>query len=164
MDSAIFENYSKYPISKLSRLGLHLTSIRFLSENGLPEWCAPNMYFGEEDCWLPELNAHKHKLAVLGSDRNDHHICISLNSNQVFRVTNASLDFMATTPELLGKALEQFQLCINSAVAQNGSAFTENDVDSAFLKPFAEWLKKNEPEALSDGSFWRSTLNWLKYT
>ena len=164
MDSAIFDNYSKYPISRLCELGLHLSSIRFLSDIGLPEWCAPNMYFGEEDSWLPELLVQNEKLAVLGSDRDDNQICIAINSNEVFRLNNSKLDFVATTPALLGTALEQFQTCINAAVAVNDSAFTDNNIPSILLKPFVEWLTNNEAKALIKGSFWQSTLNWLKYT
>lgn len=164
MDAAIFDNYSKYPISRLSELGLHLSTIRFLSETGFPEWCAPNMYFGEEDCWLPELLIQNEKLAVIGSDREDNQICVSIHSSEVFRLNNSTLDFVATNPALLGKALEVFQTCVNAAVSANDSAFTDNDIPSVFLKPFTVWLTNNEPKALIKGSFWQSILNWLKYT
>ncbi len=164
MDAAIFDNYSKYPITRLSELGLHLSTIRFLSEVGLPEWSAPNIYLGEEDCWLPELLIQNEKLAVLGSDRDDKQICISTTSNEVFRLNNSNLDFVAINPALFRKALEEFQICINAAVESNDTAFTDNNIPSIFLKPFIVWLTDNEPKALIKGSFWQSTLNWLKYT
>jgi hypothetical protein len=164
MDAAIFDNYSKYPLFRLSELGLHISSIEFLSEIGLPEWSAPNMYFGEEDCWLPELTNQNEKFAVLGSDRDDNQICISLSSNEIFRLNDLTLDFVATKPALLGLALKEFQLCINAAVLANDDAFTENNIPSFLLKPFVEWLTDNEPKALIKGSFWQSTLNWLRYT
>ncbi|TMP78320.1 hypothetical protein CWB73_17035 [Pseudoalteromonas phenolica] len=122
------------------------------------------MYFGEEDSWLPELFIQNEKFAVLGSDRDDKQICISISSNEVIRLNNSSLDFVASTPELLGQALEKFQSCINLAVTENDTAYTNNNVPSVFLQPFYKWLKVNEPKALISGSFWHTTLNWLKYS
>ena len=164
MDATLFDNYSKYPISRLSEIGLHLSSIKFLSGTGLPEWCAPNMYFGEEDSWLPELVEQNEKFALIGSDRDDNPICISLNSNEIFRLNNSVLDFVASKPALLARALREFQVCINTAVLANDNAFTDNAIPSNLLKPFVLWLTENEPKALIKGSFWQSTLNWLKYT
>ena len=164
MDAVIFDNYSKYPISRLSELGLQLSSIKFLSVTGLPEWCAPNMYFGEENHWLPELLEQNEKFAAIGSDRDDNPICISINSNEIFRLNNSSLDFVDSNPALFEVALREFQICINTAVLVNDNAFTDNNIPSILLKPFVEWLSKNEAKALIKGSFWQSTLNWLKYT
>ena len=158
----VFDNHIKFPNSRLTELGFNDETINFLTNNGLPNWCAPNIHFGEEDSWLPQISNQGNLLTVIGSDRDDSPICINKALN-VVRIKNNSEEFMASNLELLYSALINFQKCINGAVLENDNAFVDNNIPEKYLMPFVTWLKSNEPKALKANSFWGQTLSWLKY-
>jgi hypothetical protein len=158
----LFDLYSKYPKSRLSDIGLNQEDVTFMSEVGLPNWCAPNMYFGNEEAWLPAINHENEILYVIGYDRDDSPICINGNFN-VVRYKDGQKDFMATNLQKLSQSLHEFQRCINSAVDLDDQAYTKNNVPSQHIERFVVWLKKNEPKALNEGVFWLGVLRWLKY-
>ncbi|WHI46106.1 hypothetical protein [Microbulbifer sp. VAAF005] len=158
----LFDSYSKYPKSRLSDIGLDDEAIAFMSEVGLPNWCAPNMYFGDEETWLPAINYENEILYAIGSDRDDYPICINGNF-VVVRLRDGEQDFMATNLLKLSQSLHLFQECINGAVDIDDQAYIKNNIPSQYVDSFVAWLKKNEPEALINGAFWLGVLRWLNY-
>lgn len=162
MMNGIFDSYSKYPVSRLSEIGLDRETSAFMSNVGLPNWCAPNMYFGNEESWLPAINHSGDILHVIGSDRDDCLICISSSFN-IVRCKNEHQNFVATNIQALSIALHEFQICINYAVSVNSEAYINNDIPCKYLEPFVAWLKLNEPKALGGSAFWLGVLRWLKY-
>jgi len=158
----LFDSYSKYPQLRLSDIGLNQETVTFMSKVGLPNWCAPNMYFGDEETWLPAINYKNETLYIIGSDRDDFPICIN-SCFCVIRYKDGQQDFIATNLQKLSQALHEFQSCINSAVDSDDQAYTNNNIPSRHIERFVIWLKQNEPKALNDGAFWLGVLRWLKY-
>lgn len=158
----LFDSYSRYPKSILLDIGLNDEAVTFMSEVGLPNWCAPNMYFGDEETWLPAIKHGNETFYVIGSDRDDFPICINANFN-VVRIKDGKQDFMATNLLKLSESLHEFQRCINGAVDLDSEAYTNNNIPSQQIESFVIWLRRNEPKALNNGAFWLGVLHWLKY-
>ncbi len=160
--SELFDSYSKYPRSRLIGIGLDGETAAFMSQVGLPNWCAPNMHFGDEESWLPVISHQGEDLYVIGSDRDECPICIN-SEFSVIRYKEEQQDFLATNVQNLALALNEFQACINNAVNSDSEAYSKNNIPNMCMEPFVAWLMQNEPNALDGHAFWLGVLRWLKY-
>ena len=79
MADLVFDKYSKFSAPRLIELGFPMEQAVFLSQVGLPMWCAPNMSFGEVfelGEQLPVLENKAKKYVGIGQDRDDNFIAV----------------------------------------------------------------------------------------
>ena len=161
----MFDEYTKYPESRLLEFSIPVGDSRFLGEIGLPSWCAPNMHFdglSDRGSPLPLLEAGGRSYLGLGSERDDRPIAIDVQAYSIWVVhEQAAPLYMAEGVLELSQSLQRFQACINAAVDADPSAFTQNRIPQAKLSPFISWAMDANPRLLSPGSFWRGVLLWL---
>jgi len=162
-----FNSFTRYPAASLVSAGFPEADIVFLSEHGLPDWCAPNMYFGElgeTNELLPEIRVGECRFVGLGHDRDDNPIVVDLNNFSVWVLREErSPVYMASGVVELYRSMTYFQRSINRAVRKNRNAFINKRIPAACFEPFVAWANKANPAILEPGSFWGHTVQWLRH-
>jgi hypothetical protein len=167
----IFDTFTRFEKQCLDKVGLPSNQASFLSDVGLPSWCAPNMCFGnvvETTTQLPIVEVNGALFAVLGEDRDENFIVIDLQRHMVWVMPQTPVVgepvFMAADVIELSDALYRFQICINIAVERDSEAFTENRIPLESLSPFIDWMQEVAPNAIAPGAFWYGVVSWLGFS
>ncbi|QSI75271.1 SUKH-4 family immunity protein [Niveibacterium microcysteis] len=163
MSELLFDEYTKYSATRLSELGVSEEPASFLSTQGLPTWCAPNAHFGfVDDAELPLFEIDAQRYVGLGEDRDGNVIALEVNTLEIWvLIEQQSPVFLAASLKELSLSLNEFQHCINSAVAHDAEAYVLNRIAPSFLDPFVKWAEAENPRLVQQGAFWASVLSWL---
>jgi hypothetical protein len=165
MEEPLFDAYHRFEREPLEALGLPRAHVAFLSDVGLPMWCAPNICFGEvyeRGEHLPLITEGGARYVGIGEDRDDNVIALDVERAEVWAlVAGAAPRFVAPDVMTLSDAVHQLQGCVNVAVERDHDAFIKHRIQPSDLLPFTQWADAESPLLLAPGTFWSLTLLWF---
>ncbi|EJG0707155.1 SUKH-4 family immunity protein [Vibrio parahaemolyticus] len=132
-------------------------SSKYLVEIGLPNWCAPHLYFGDfEGEYLPQLKswrwacdwpegydsaASKYpNVYVLGSAQGNEPIILLPNCPEVFVFDNkgCELKFLNSNVQSLGLVITEFERLVEFAVSKDQNALDQEIVPRSLVSEFLD--------------------------
>lgn len=133
---------------------------KYLVEVGLPNWCAPHLYFGDfEEEYLPQLKSwcwacdwpegyysavSKYpKARVLGSAMGNEPIIFLPNNPKVFIFDNkgGELLFLNSDVQSLSRVIMKFESIIETAVSEDQDAFINKTIPQTLINSFLDQIR-----------------------
>ena len=175
MDSE--QKLETFPAASVKEKNIDQSSQYFLTNIGLPGWCAPHLCFGPfEEIYLPLLVEwpwkedweKSHKIAiqsysnvyVIGSAQENEPIVIKPSNPEVYIFSPCGTQLFLLNTNLNNKLLESINLyakMVELAIKTNRNAFIDGEIPLILLNKFVKSFTGLEPDIKTQSSVW---LNW----
>ncbi|MDC5857458.1 SUKH-4 family immunity protein [Vibrio europaeus] len=151
---------SRFLNSILKFQDVPIKTSKYLVEVGLPNWCAPHLYFGGfEEEYLPQLKgwcwacdwsegydsavSRYPNARVLGSAMGNVPIILLPNNPKVFVFDNKGCEllFLNSDVQSLSRVIANFESIIESAVSEDQDAFINKTIPRALISCFIDEIR-----------------------
>jgi hypothetical protein len=138
--------FIKFDETFFTSSGFEQGDIKALCYQGFPDWAAPNMNF-DHFCQKPDSTSFK-----IGEDRDERDIWIDIQSR--FILCSMNKIFVNSSAQLFRETLKLYGQMIESAIALNSKAATNNTIPDVFITNFRDELSLIDHRAIVSDSFW----------